>query len=51
LFHDTNLIGWPGYDWKGTVPPVQEALDVYCAATGKTWENLPGRYGLGIIRA
>lgn len=51
LLHDTNLIGWPGYDWKGTVPPVQEALDVYCAATGKTWENLPGRYGLGVIRA
>jgi len=51
LFHDTNLIGWPGYDWKGTVPPVQEALDVYCASTGKTWENLPGTYGLGILRS
>ena len=50
LFHDTNLMGWPGYEWKGTVPPVQEALDVYCAATGKHWENLPGNYGLGVIR-
>ena len=50
LFHDTNLIGWPGYQWDRAIPPVQAALDDWCAETGLTWENLPGAYGLGMIR-
>jgi cephalosporin hydroxylase len=50
LFHDTNLIGWPGYAWDRDVPPVQAALDDWCAETGQSWENLPGEYGMGVIR-
>jgi cephalosporin hydroxylase len=50
LFHDTNIYDWPGYGWTGDVPPVQQALDEYCAASGLEWENLPGEYGLGVIR-
>lgn len=50
LFHDTNIYDWPGYGWTGDVPPVQQALDEYCAEAGITWENMPGEYGLGIIR-
>jgi cephalosporin hydroxylase len=50
LFHDTNLIGWPGYKWDSDVPPVRAALDDYCSETGLSWQNLPGIYGLGIIR-
>jgi len=50
LFHDTNLIGWPGYQWDRDIPPVRAALDDYCAETGITWENMPGDYGLGVIR-
>ena len=34
LFHDTNLLGWPGYDWDSTTPPVQAALDDWCAGDG-----------------
>ena len=50
LFHDTRLMGWPGYAWDGDVPPVRQALDDYCAEAGLSWEELPGDYGLGIIR-
>jgi cephalosporin hydroxylase len=50
LFHDTNLIGWPGYRWDSRVPPVRAALGDWCAETGLSWENLPGEYGMGIIR-
>lgn len=50
LFHDTNLMGWPGYEWDRDVSPVAAALDEYCAETGLGWENLPGVYGLGVIR-
>jgi cephalosporin hydroxylase len=50
LFHDTHLMSWPGYDWTGEKSPVWTALDDYCAETGRTWEDLPGEYGLGIIR-
>lgn len=50
LFHDTHLMSWPGYDWLGEKSPVWTALDDYCAETGRIWENLPGKYGLGIIR-
>ena len=32
------------------IPPVAQALDDYCAESGLSWENLPGSYGLGIIR-
>lgn len=50
LFHDTRLYNWPGYDWRGDVPPVRQALDEFCAEAGLSWEELPGRYGLGVIR-
>jgi cephalosporin hydroxylase len=50
LFHDTNIIGWPGYAWDSKTPPVRAALDDWCAETGLAWENLPGEYGLGVIR-
>lgn len=50
LFHDTNIYDWPGYGWTGDVPPVQQALNEYCAEAGRSWENLPGDYGLGVIR-
>lgn len=40
LFHDT--ISFPG---------VWDALDEYCAAESITWENIPGVYGMGVIRA
>jgi cephalosporin hydroxylase len=51
LFHDTNLNGWPGYRWDSATPPVAAALDEWCAETGAAWENMPGEYGLGVIRA
>jgi predicted O-methyltransferase YrrM len=50
LLHDTDLTGWPGYDWTGTVPPVRQALGEYCAEAGLSWENMPGKYGLGVVR-
>ncbi len=50
LFHDTNIIGWPGYKWDRDIPPVQAALDDYCAEAGVSWENMPGEYGLGVVR-
>ena len=50
LFHDTNLQGWGGNPPREDYPEVRQALDTYCVETGLTWENLPGRYGLGMIR-
>ncbi len=50
LFHDTNIMGWPGYEWRGDRPPVWQALDDYCTETELSWENLPGSYGMGVIR-
>ena len=50
LFHDTNIIGWPGYHWDRDIPPVRAALDDWCAEAGLTWENTPGEYGMGVIR-
>jgi cephalosporin hydroxylase len=50
LFHDTNIIGWPGYQWDSKIPPVRAALDDWCAETGLSWENMPGEYGMGVIR-
>ena len=48
--HDTNIYDWPGYGWAGDVPPVQQALNEYCEEAGLRWENLPGEYGLGVVR-
>lgn|GEM_PF-1172129 len=39
LFHDTT-----------SFPPVAQALDTWCEETGRTWENRPGEYGLGVIQ-
>ena len=50
LFHDTNVMAWPGYQWDRDVSPVAAALDEYCQEAGVTWENLPGAYGMGVIR-
>ncbi len=50
LFHDTNLTGWGGNPPVKDQPEVRQALDAWCAETGLSWENLPGEYGLGVIR-
>jgi cephalosporin hydroxylase len=50
LFHDTHVMGWPGYEWDRDVSPVWAALDQYCGETGLQWEDKPGKYGLGILR-
>lgn len=50
LFHDTNVYDWPGYKWEGETTPVRQALNEYCAETGLSWEQVPGKYGLGVIR-
>ena len=50
LLHDTEWA--PQGDEQLAEPggPVAEALDVYCAETGRSWVNRAGSYGLGIIR-
>ncbi len=50
LFHDTKVYDWPGYGWTGDMPPVARALSDYCEEAGLSWEELPGEYGLGVIR-
>jgi len=50
LFHDTRLKGWPGYIAPTELPPVRQALNDYCAQTGLSWEEIPGNYGLGVMR-
>ena len=50
LMHDTHVMGWPGYEWDRDVSPVWAALDDYCGETGLEWQDMPGRYGLGILR-
>ena len=50
LFHDTKVLAWPGYEPPKGIPPVRQALDEYCEEAGLSWEELPGEYGLGIIR-
>lgn len=50
LFHDTHVMGWPGYSWDRDVSPVHAALDEYCAEAGLGWQDMPGEYGLGVIR-
>lgn len=49
LFHDTHVMGWPGYEWDRDVSPVWAALDEYCAEAGLQWTDMPGKYGLGRI--
>jgi predicted O-methyltransferase YrrM len=51
--------GWIGsHDTKltdpvmaGQVPGVAEALDVFCAETGRSWVERGGQFGLGVIEA
>jgi cephalosporin hydroxylase len=50
LFHDTKVLAWPGYEPPKGIPPVRQALDEYCEEAGLSWEELPGEYGLGVIR-
>jgi cephalosporin hydroxylase len=51
LFHDTDLISWPGHPAPASgIPPVRQALDEYCEETGLSWENIPGQYGLGVMK-
>jgi len=50
LFHDTHVIGWPGLVWDRDVSPVHAALDDWCAESGQEWHDMPGEYGLGLIR-
>jgi len=44
LLHDTILGDPPGGPWQ-----VREALDAFCAETGRTWAEHGGQYGLGEI--
>jgi cephalosporin hydroxylase len=46
LMHDTKLL----MHRADELPPVKRALDEYCKETGDTWEELPGQYGMGILR-
>ena len=50
LFHDTNLQGWGGNPPREDHPEVRQALDAWCAETGLSWENMPGVYGLGVVK-
>jgi predicted O-methyltransferase YrrM len=51
LFHDTELSGdWPDMPQPQPEFPVAAALDMYCEATGREWRNVPGYYGLGVLR-
>jgi len=50
LFHDTRLRGWPGYEPPTELPPVRQALDDYCTEKDISWEEIPGQWGLGVIR-
>ena len=50
LFHDTNIMGWPGYQWDRDIPPVQAALNEWCEEARLSWQNMPGSYGMGVIR-
>ena len=53
LFHDTKLFPWTASAGPASapeVPPVRQALDDYCAEAGLSWEDLPGEYGMGVIR-
>jgi predicted O-methyltransferase YrrM len=49
--HDTDLAGHDqaGFGIEGPGSGVRAALDEWCAATGRTWRNRPGSYGMGVI--
>lgn len=49
LLHDTQLVD--GRDAGTPAGEVARALDDYCAEAGLSWENRPGSYGMGCIRA
>ncbi len=48
LFHDTRLVGYRCP--RENYPPVRLALEDYCKETGLSWEEIPGEYGLGVIK-
>jgi cephalosporin hydroxylase len=56
LFHDTRWLPISVMDleglreWGNKPPPVGRALDEYCAAMGRTWTDLDGHYGMGILQ-
>jgi len=50
FFHDTKFAGWGGSSPDPGRPEVAQALDAYCAETGLSWQEIPGKYGLGVIR-
>ena len=50
LFHDTEYPQING-EWKSPhESEVGRALDVYCRMKGLEWVNVPGCFGLGILR-
>jgi cephalosporin hydroxylase len=49
LLHDTQWMN--GIDAGTPSGEVARALDDYCAEAGLRWENRPGSYGMGCIRA
>jgi cephalosporin hydroxylase len=46
LMHDTRLL----MHRADESPPVRRALDEWCAEAGESWDELPGQYGMGVIR-
>jgi predicted O-methyltransferase YrrM len=49
LLHDTQW-KYPDVALPEPAGPVAEAASEFCQRTGRSWQNRPGRYGLGIIR-
>ena len=51
LCHDTRVFMWQALEGPdpAQTPPVQQALDEYCAAHGLEWTDTEGDYGLGVI--
>lgn len=47
LFHDTLLAKEGGEEGRGHV---WDALDAWCAEMGRSWENRPGSFGMGVVR-
>ena len=48
MVHDTNL---DDPVLAGQVPGVRQALDLFCAETGRVWHERGGQFGLGVIEA
>ena len=46
--HDTNL---DDPVLAGQIPGVRQALDLFCAETGRVWHERGGQFGLGVIEA